>query len=191
MKDISERFVGLNDVAFSNFTGSGGKVIQINAGAAKLEAGQDLRTTAAPTFASLTVNGATVINENGGDADFRVESDTDVNALYVDASANTVQVGSATTADSAKFYVSGKVSASGDINTNGGFKVDDTQVVTNQQTAIASLTDNSTGTPAAELVDTTTLGVCDPAKTNANFASLNAKFDALLTRIRTHGLIAT
>lgn len=141
----------------------------------------------------LTVSndGAVVINEEGNDADFRVESDGDANALYVDASANTVQVGAATTADSAKFYVAGKISASGDINTNGVLKVDDTQVVGNQQAAIADLTDNTTGTPAAELVDVTILTAADPAKVNDNFASVLADLADIKAAMRTHGLIDT
>lgn len=77
---------------------------------------------------TVSNDGATVINEEGNDADFRVESDTDVNALYVDASANTVQVGAATASDSAKFYVSGKISASGAVEVNGDLLHDGTNI---------------------------------------------------------------
>lgn len=77
---------------------------------------------------TVSNDGAVVINEEGNDADFRVESDTDANALYVDASANTVQVGSATTADSAKFYVAGKISLSGELEVNGDLNVDSTNI---------------------------------------------------------------
>ena len=38
---------------------------------------------------------AVVINESGADKDFRVESDTDANCLFVDASANNVGIGTA------------------------------------------------------------------------------------------------
>lgn len=77
---------------------------------------------------TVSNDGAVVINEEGNDADFRVESDGDANALYVDASANTVQVGSATTADSAKFYVSGKLSTSGEAEINGDLNHDGSNV---------------------------------------------------------------
>lgn len=73
----------------------------------------------------LTVSndGAVVINEEGNDADFRVESDTDANALFVDASANTVQVGSATTSESGKFYVNGKTVIEGELIARDGRSV--------------------------------------------------------------------
>lgn len=45
---------------------------------------------------NLTVNGAAVINEAGGNNDFRVEGDTDVNLLFTDASADAVGVGTNT-----------------------------------------------------------------------------------------------
>lgn len=47
---------------------------------------------------SLTVDGATVINESGGNNDFRVEGDTDVNLIFGDASADSVGVGTNTPA---------------------------------------------------------------------------------------------
>lgn len=44
----------------------------------------------------LTVNGATVLNEGGADKDTRVEGDTEVNLVFVDASTDRVGVGTAT-----------------------------------------------------------------------------------------------
>jgi hypothetical protein len=50
-------------------------------------------STGAVTVATaLTANGGAVFNENGADVDFRVESDTDTHALFVDASENNVGV---------------------------------------------------------------------------------------------------
>lgn len=50
---------------------------------------------------------AIVLNEIGRDLDTRIEGDTDVNLVFVDASADTVQIGATTTVNSAKFYVAG------------------------------------------------------------------------------------
>lgn len=77
---------------------------------------------------TMSNDGAVVINEEGNDADFRVESDGDANVLYVDASANTVQVGAVTASDSAKFYVSGKLSTSGEAEINGDLNHDGSNV---------------------------------------------------------------
>lgn len=65
-------------------------------------------------------------NEQGEDIDHRIEGDTDANLLFVDASADTVQIGATTTADSAKFYVSGKISTSGELEINGALNHDGT-----------------------------------------------------------------
>ena len=131
---------------------------------------------------TVSNDGATVINEEGNDADFRVESDGDVNALYVDASANTVQVGAATASDSAKFYVSGKVSGSSEFEINGDLNHDGSNVGfygvapatrpaaytqtysaatrTHSNLTSATLTDNSGGT-----ANTTVQALTDPADT--------------------------
>lgn len=61
-----------------------------------------------------------------------------------------------------------------------------------QSTAIADLTDNTGGTPASSLVDVS-LGfdeTTDNVGINANFASLNAKVDAILLAMRRYMHIA-
>lgn len=78
-----------------------------------------------------------------------------------------------------------------DINATGVYKVDGTQVVTNQQSAITSLTDSTGGTANDTLIDVATAAIADPAKINDNFADVAAKVDAILAALRTHGLIAT
>jgi hypothetical protein len=54
-----------------------------------------------PSFAALTVTGAAVMNEAGGDDNFRVETENNVNALFVDAGLQTgegvIGIGSAPT----------------------------------------------------------------------------------------------
>lgn len=44
----------------------------------------------------ISVNGAAVFNEQGADADFRIEGDTDVNLLFGDASTDRLGIGTAT-----------------------------------------------------------------------------------------------
>jgi hypothetical protein len=49
---------------------------------------------ASPTFTgTVTANGGAVFNESGADVDFRVESDTDANALFVQGSDGFVGIG--------------------------------------------------------------------------------------------------
>jgi hypothetical protein len=55
--------------------------------------------------AKLEVRGSAIFNEQGLDADFRVEGDTDANLLFVDASTDRVGIG--TNAPGAKFEVRG------------------------------------------------------------------------------------
>jgi hypothetical protein len=47
----------------------------------------------AGSFTSLNTSGQVVFNDAGADVDFRVEGDTDVNLLFVDASADSVGIG--------------------------------------------------------------------------------------------------
>lgn len=60
--------------------------------------------------------------------DFIVRGDTDFNLLQVSASGDTVQVGAGGTADSAKFYVNGKISTSGEMEINGALNHDGTTI---------------------------------------------------------------
>lgn len=74
-------------------------------------------------------SGGAVFNENStSTGDVRMEGDTDANLFFSDASADTVQIGSATTADSAKFYVNGKISTSDELEVNGALNHDGTTV---------------------------------------------------------------
>jgi hypothetical protein len=58
--------------------------------------------------------GKVVINEGGADADFRVESDGNTHMLFVDASANAVAIGSASTSTAARLRAAVSSVASGD-----------------------------------------------------------------------------
>lgn len=81
------------------------------------------------TLNALKIDAGNVIfNDGAGNYDFRVEGQTNVNLLFVDASADTVQINSATTADSAKFYVDGKISTSGELEVNGDLNHDGSNI---------------------------------------------------------------
>lgn len=83
--------------------------------------------TTSPT-AKFEVDGSVIFNESGNAVNCRVESDGDANCLVVDGTNNTVQVGAATASDSAKFYVSGKLSTSGEAEINGDLNHDGNNV---------------------------------------------------------------
>lgn len=80
-----------------------------------------LGVTGATTLsAPLTVNSSSVFNEGSTDADFRVESDGNVNMVFVDASTDRVGIG--TNTPSKTLEVNGTINATGDI-TEGGLNV--------------------------------------------------------------------
>ena len=66
---------------------------------------------------TATMNRAFVANEEGGDYDFRVESDTDVNNIFSDASTNRVGIGMNN--PGYKFDVTGDINTSGVYRTGG------------------------------------------------------------------------
>ena len=58
---------------------------------------------------TLTVNGATVFNEASADVDFRIESDGNANAFFVEGSTGFVGIGTATFAGAGGGQSQGKV----------------------------------------------------------------------------------
>lgn len=60
--------------------------------------------------------------------------------------------------------------------------------VVSQQTANQALTDSTGGTPSTTLVDVTSLGLADPAKVNANIASLASRLAEIRTLLINYGL---
>jgi hypothetical protein len=77
---------------------------------------------------TVSNDGAVIINEEGNAADFRVESDGDANCLHVNGTNNTTQVGASSASDSAKFYVNGKLSTSGETEINGDLNHDGSNI---------------------------------------------------------------
>jgi hypothetical protein len=90
------------------------------------DGGTSKKTTAANLVAS-SLDGAVVINESGADVDFRIESDTNTHALFVDAGNN--RVGILNSSPATALDVTGTVTADGltvDGNSriNGDFTID-------------------------------------------------------------------
>jgi len=75
--------------------------------------------------ASIT---AVYFNVDGSDVDHIFRGDTDNNLLVTNAGDDTVQVGAAATADSAKFFVDGKISTSGEMEINGDLNHDGSNI---------------------------------------------------------------
>lgn len=85
---------------------------------------QEWQNSSGSILAQVDANGAFVFNEQGADADSRVEGDTDVNLLYIDAGADKVGIGDAAPGE--------KLDVAGNTNVTGVYKVDDVQVISNR-----------------------------------------------------------
>jgi len=69
---------------------------------------------------SLTLAGAAVINESGGDNDFRVEGDTNENLIFADASVDKVMIGSSASGGGGRLeVVGGSIGIKNVIGTSG------------------------------------------------------------------------
>lgn len=119
-------------------------------------------TGAVAVSSSAALNGGVVINEPGADVDFRVESDTDANCLFVDASANNVGIGTSSpsfkldvtgsgTTPPAKFYTSGTSSAITSYSATAGLQLISYQSDTGPFTKVAAIIANADGTAPAPL----------------------------------------
>ena len=69
------------------------KRFQVGSDGDGVTVGGNLVVSGASTVAALNTSGAVVFNDAGADVDFRVEGDTDANLLFVDASADSVGIG--------------------------------------------------------------------------------------------------
>ncbi|MEK7153694.1 MAG: hypothetical protein AAB834_07105, partial [Patescibacteria group bacterium] len=92
--------VGLLEIQTCN-SGSPATVLAVN--------GNKVGINTITPGASLDVRGDAIFNEDGGDKDFRIEGDTEVNLLCIDAS--TDRIGIATNAPASLLDVRGQVSA--------------------------------------------------------------------------------
>ena len=80
-----------------------------------------------------------VLNEGSNDSDTRIEGNGDVNLLYIDAGTDRVGIGDAAPGE--------KLDVAGNVNVTGVYKVDDVQVVKEQQSAIAARKWSTGGRP--------------------------------------------
>ena len=105
-----------------------------------------------------SLNGALVVNESGADKDTRIEGDTDVNLVFVDASTDRVGVGTATPAE--KLEVNGNLKvSSGDVSiatVGKGLKIaTGTNATAGKATGLSSVstvTINTTAVTASSLI---------------------------------------
>lgn len=128
----SDPFTGAN-ILLSNEVDTTGWAKNVIADA---DSTRDLGSTAR-SWANLYIDnitnvagGAVVINEAGGDVDFRVEGDTNINLLFTDASTDRVGVGTAI--PSALLHVAGNAVFDGTIQTTtliSGYKTADESVI--------------------------------------------------------------
>jgi len=69
---------------------------------------QNIATASSPTFAGASLDGAVTINDGGADVDFRVESDTNANILFIDGTgAGAVGIGTASPSAPLDIYDTG------------------------------------------------------------------------------------
>ena len=69
---------------------------------------QNIATASSPTFAGASLDGAVTINDSGADVDFRVESDTNANILFIDGTgAGAVGIGTASPSAPLDIYDTG------------------------------------------------------------------------------------
>ncbi len=102
---------------------------------------------------TLTVYGGAVFNENSGAYDFRVESNNDTHALFVDGSSDNVGIGTNTPV--AKLHVSGGrveftnmndangTSGSGVLEIGNALRIDNNEVITNNNSPLFLQNDNN------------------------------------------------
>ena len=96
-----------------------------------------------------------VINEGSQNLNFRVESDTDTHALFVQGSDGNVGIGTASPTE--KLHVSGNVRIEGDLTVNGSYTQIDTDVNTTEQW---NVTNDGTG-PAVTINQTGSQDIMD------------------------------
>ena len=105
---------------------SGNLIIKSGTTTALTFSGANATVAGTVTSTGLTVNGATVFNENSADVDFRVESDDKTHMFFVDASTDSIGIGTSsinlTAADRTTVEIDGTTSALLSLAVNGTSK---------------------------------------------------------------------
>lgn len=96
----------------SGYAVPNGKTVLVYCDGTDFHLAADATSTVDPTFTgNISLDGAVVVNESGGNNDFRVEGDTDANLIFGDASADSVGIG--TNSPGSKLDVKGTLRLSG------------------------------------------------------------------------------
>lgn len=122
--------IGAVDQRLNLYSGAAGTVAQsIDLYASQTANAFQVRNSSFNILAQIDCNGSFVFNEQGADADCRIEGDTDVNLFYTDASTDSVGIGTATP--------------------GGKFEVANSSASTSSADTMFILSNTSSGTPAA------------------------------------------
>lgn len=132
-----------------------------------------VQTSAGAVMAQISAAGGLTVNEQGADADTRIEGDTDANLLFVDASTDRVGIGTAT--PGVKLDVSGAITGTGlDINGDGAIR----KLLTDASTGLTISAGVITVTQTFHRVDTEAAAVSD------NLSTINGMTDGQLLILR-------
>ena len=140
-----------------------------------------VQTSAGAVMAQISAAGGLIVNEQGADADTRIEGDTDANLLFVDASTDRVGIG--TNAPTAKLNVDGAVTIN-DAGADVDFRVEG-DTATNLILADASLdavgiNQSSIAASAVLDVSSTTKGMLIPRVTTTQRDAISSPATGLL-----------
>lgn len=124
-------------------------------------------------FAGSGKNPASTFNIDQGDINFLVSTSGDVNALWVDGGTDKVGIGDAAPGE--------KLDVAGNINLTGVLKIDDVQIVKEQQAHIADATTQDIA--GADTVDET--------KLESDLTGIVGTINSILSTLEAHGIVAS
>lgn len=122
----------------------------------------EVRNSSSSILFQIDKAGAFIANEGGADADCRIEGDTDANLFFSDASTDRIGVGTAT--PSYKLHIAGDLN----LSSTYVYRINGTQILAAQGAAVADAAGGAT-------ID----------------AEARTALNAVLARLRAHGIIAT